>query len=299
MTASPANHSRGITLMLLAMLAFTLNDAIGKWLVATYPVGQILAIRSLAALVVLVPLAWRKGDLKRIFPLRQPGLHLLRLLLVIAEVSCFYWAVQFLPLADVFMFYLASPLFLTALSVPLLKEKVGKQRWAAVLFGFCGVVLVFPPSDAILSLPALIALGGSLSLALMLILTRFLSGAGGLALITMQTTGVALAGLVTIPFIGFVAPDMIDFGLLCLLGFVATAAHFMMNSAVTLAPSAVVAPFQYTSIVWAIILGYLIWNDFPQSQALIGATLIVASGLFVLYRERRKKSVPAGKKSRS
>ena len=106
--STAANHNRGIILMLVAMLLFTLNDAIGKWLVASYPVGQLLAIRSFAALCVLLPLAWRKGDLKRMFSLRQPGLQLLRLILVIAEVSCFYWAVKFLPLADVFMFYLSQ-----------------------------------------------------------------------------------------------------------------------------------------------------------------------------------------------
>lgn len=289
MTQPIVNHNRGILLMLVAMLLFTLNDAIGKWLVASYPVGQLLAIRSLAALAVLLPLAWRSGDLKRLFSLKQPGLQVTRIVLVIAEVSCFYWAVQFLPLADVFMFYLASPLFLTALSVPLLGENVGIRRWVAVSVGFVGVVLIFPPSDAVLSLPALIALAGSLALALMLTLTRSLNTTGGLTLITLQTLGVALAGAVTIPF-AWVTPNVLDFSLLCLLGFVATSAHFLMNSAVSIAPSAVVAPFQYTSIVWAILLGYLIWGDFPQTQALAGATLIVASGLFVLYREHKKKA---------
>ncbi len=286
MTLPTADHNRGILLMLLAMLMFTLNDAIGKWLVASYPVGQLLALRSLAALAVLLPLAWRNGDLKRLFSLKQPGLQFIRILLVIAEVSCFYWSVQFLPLADVFMFYLASPLFLTALSVPLLGEKVGVRRWLAVSVGFVGVVLIFPPSEAVLSLPALIALAGSLALALMLTLTRSLSTTGGLTLITLQTFGVALAGSLTIPF-AWVTPNLIDFSLLCLLGFVATSAHFLMNSAVSIAPSAVVAPFQYTSIVWAILLGYLIWGDFPLPQALAGAGLIVASGLFVLYREQK------------
>jgi len=194
-----------------------------------------------------------------------------------------------LPLADVFMFYLASPLFLTVFSVIILKEHVGARRWTALGIGFIGVIFIFPPSDAILSLPALIALGGSVSLALMLTLTKSLSSTGGLTLITLQTLAVGSAGLATVPF-AWAAPNMIDFGLMCLLGFVATSAHFLMNSAVTVAPSSVVAPFQYTSIVWAIILGYLIWNDFPEPQALLGAGLIVGSGLFVLYRKRHIKN---------
>ncbi|NQV98547.1 MAG: DMT family transporter [Rhodospirillales bacterium] len=288
-TSIPADHARGILLMLVAMLLFTLNDAIGKWLVATYPVGQLLAIRSFAALVVLVPLAWRNGDLKRLFSLARPGLQLVRILLVITEVGCFYWAVKFLPLADVFMFYLASPLFLTALSVIILGQHVGIRRWVALLVGFAGVIFIFPPSDAVLSLPALIALTGSLALALMLTLARTLSASGGLTLITLQTLGVGLAGAATVPF-AWVTPDFVDLSLLCLLGLVATTGHFLMNSAVTTAPSAVVAPFQYTSIVWAIILGYLIWGDFPAPQALAGAALIVGSGLFVLYRENITKA---------
>ena len=297
MTSTP-DHNRGIVLMLVAMVLFTLNDAIGKWLVATYPVGQLLAIRSFAALAVLLPIAWRDGDLKQIMSIQQPGLQALRLVLVIAEVSCFYWSVKFLPLADVFMFYLASPLFLTAFSVIFLREHVGIRRWAALGVGFLGVIFIFPPSDAVLSLPALVALGGSVALALMLTLTRSLSsGTGGLTLITLQTLAVGLAGLSTLPVaplvpeLVWVTPDILDFSLLCLLGFVATSAHFMMNSAVTSAPSAVVAPFQYTSIVWAIILGYLIWDDFPETQAFMGASLIVGSGLFVLYRERKKKKL--------
>lgn len=286
-SAIPAEHKRGILLMLVAMLLFTLNDAIGKWLVASYPVGQLLAIRSFAALLVLVPLAWRNGDLKRMFFLERPLLQLVRMVLVIIEVSSFYWAVKFLPLADVFMFYLASPLFLTAFSVIILGQHVGLRRWAALLIGFVGVIFIFPPSAAAISWPALIALGGSLALALMLTLARSLSASGGLTLITLQTLGVGLAGAATIPF-AWVTPDLTDLSLLCLLGFVATTGHFLMNSAVTTAPSAVVAPFQYTSIVWAILLGYLIWNDFPTTQALMGATLIVSSGLFVLYRENVK-----------
>ena len=290
------NHNRGIMLMLLAMLMFTLNDAIGKWLVSTYPVGQLLAIRSFVALAILLPITLYKRDISHIFSIHQPGIQSFRLLLVIVECSCFYWSVKFLPLADVFMFYLASPLFLTVFAVIILHEHVGVRRWAALGIGFLGVIVIFPPSSAVLSLPALIALGGSITLALMLTLTRSLSSrTDGLTLITLQTLAVGLAGLATFPFthlipnLAWVKPNFLDFSLLSLLGFVATLAHFMMNSAITIAPSSIVAPYQYTSIIWAIILGYLIWDDFPETQALIGASLIVGSGLFVLYREQKKK----------
>ncbi len=275
----------GIAFMILAMAMFACNDALGKWLVASYPVGQLIALRSLAALIILIPLAWSRGDLRNLLHMQRPGLQLLRIVLVTAEVGCFYWAVRYMPLADVFMFYLASPLFLTALSVPLLGERVGPRRWLAVLVGFAGVVLIFPPSEAALSLPALIALAGSLALALMLILTRMLRGSGGVALITYQTAGVAVLGCLSLPF-AWVTPDGGDLLLLGLLGIVATAAHFLMNRAVSLSPSAVVAPFQYTLIIWGLILGYMVWGDVPRLQAMAGSGLIILGGLFILYRQR-------------
>jgi drug/metabolite transporter (DMT)-like permease len=284
MNASQGNRDgRGIPYMLLAMALFTTNDALGKWLVVSYPVGQLIAIRSAAALCLLLPLVWRRGDIWRLLHLERPALQLLRIALVVSECACFYWAVRYLPLADVFMFYQAAPLFLTALSVPLLGEWVGPARWFAVIVGFIGVVLIFPPSEAAISPPALIALAGSLSLALMLTLTRILRGTGGLTLLTYQTLGVAVAGSATLP-VAWATPDALGLVLLALIGLVATAAHFLMNRAVALSPSAVVAPFQYTSIVWALALGYVFWGDFPRTQALAGAALIVAAGLFVLRR---------------
>jgi multidrug transporter EmrE-like cation transporter len=175
----------GIAFMILGMAMFTLNDALGKWLVADYAVGQLIAIRSLVALVLLLPLLWRRPDIWRRLP-AQPGRHLLRVVLVAAEVSCFYWAVRYLPLAETFMFYLAAPIFVTALSVPLLGEQVGFYRWSAILVGFAGVMLILSPGVAAFSWPALIAIAGSMSLALMLILARTLGGSDGLTLITRR-----------------------------------------------------------------------------------------------------------------
>ncbi|MDH5356193.1 MAG: DMT family transporter, partial [Gammaproteobacteria bacterium] len=216
--------------------------------------------------------------------------QLLRVLLVIAEVAFFYLAVRELPLADVFLFYLAAPIFVTGLSVVFLGEKVGWPRLIAVSMGFFGVMLIFPPSEAALTIPALIALAGSLSLASMMVLARYLRHSGGFHLITYQTTGVALAGSLTLP-LGWVMPDVLDFTLLCILGVVATTAHIMLNHAVKVAPASVVMPFQYTSIIWAMILGYIFWNDIPGFAELSGALLIIVSGLIIFYRESRQQQL--------
>ncbi len=272
--------------MLFGMFLFTVNDALGKWLVTNYAVGQVLALRSFAALTILLPLLVHRRELFRLLPAKNRVLHGLRLLLVVTEVACFYWAVRYLPLADVFMFYLAAPIFVTALSPVLLGERVGPLRWGAVLVGFGGVVLIFPPSQEVVSLPALIALAGSLALALMMILTRKLRDVGGLQLVTLQTLAVAVAGSATLPFV-WKTPDPLDLLLLFLLGLVATTAHFMMNHAVRIAPASVVAPFQYSSIFWAMIFGYLFWQDVPSAKSLLGIAIIIACGLFIFYREGR------------
>ncbi|MXU64617.1 DMT family transporter [Oceanomicrobium pacificus] len=291
MSDLPATPSRrdaeiGIAFMLLAMFLFTANDALGKWVVADMPVGQILAVRSAAALALLALIGRLKPRALVAQIKADPALSALRLALVAAEPACFYWSVRYLPLADVFAFYMASPLFLTILSAVVLREPVGPRRWTAVLLGLVGVVLVFPPSGAALSLPALVALAGSLSLAGMLVLTRMLRHSDAVGLLALQTLVVGLAGAATLPF-AYVAASPLVFGQMAVLGVVALAAHYLMNQSVSIAPSSLVAPFQYSSIVWAILLGYLVWGDFPSWRALAGTALITGSGLAVLHFERR------------
>src|SRR5713226_4962370 len=127
----------GNALMLLGCFVFSLNDALGKWLVATYSVGELLLIRSAAALCVLAPLVWREG-FAAFAAMPRPRLQILRVALSSLEVGFFFWAVSYLPLADVTTFYLAGPIFVTALSPFLLNETIGWKRWGAVIVGFIG-----------------------------------------------------------------------------------------------------------------------------------------------------------------
>ncbi|HSK39542.1 MAG TPA: DMT family transporter, partial [Arenibaculum sp.] len=281
----------GIAYMLLGMALFTVNDALGKWLVADYPVGQLLAMRSLSALLLLVPFVLRAGPAE--FRVARPRMHLIRVALVAAEVALFYVAVRDLPLADVMTIYMAAPLFVTALSVPLLGERVGWRRWVAVLAGFSGVVLVLGPTGTLVPLPSLVALAGSVVFALGILATRSLRGAGGLALVVFQTVGTGLAGAATLPF-AWVPPDAADCALIALLGVVAMAAHVSIIRSLALSPAATVVPFQYSSIVWAVILGMAVWGDVPSPEVVLGATLIIGCGLFVFHRERRGGSGAKG-----
>src|SRR3954454_5331378 len=160
-TAADERSARlaGIGLMLAGVCMFAFGDALGKMLVARYPVNQLLLLRAAVPLAILLTLIWRqRATLPK---LERPGLQLLRVVLSTAEVAAFFVAVVYLPLADVITYYLACPIFVTALSAIILREQVGWRRWSAVLVGFCGVLIALQPSAQTVSWPALIALGGS------------------------------------------------------------------------------------------------------------------------------------------
>lgn len=285
-SASPAASARaGILLMLLGMSLFTFNDALGKWLVADYPVAMLLAVRSLFGGALLLPMILRDG-IRTVFAVRRLPLHLFRVGCVTMEIACFYWAVRSLPLADVMTIYMAAPLIVTALSVPLLKEKVGWRRWAAVVVGFAGVVLVLNPTGAFDPLPSLVALFGATVFSVGLVTTRMLREDGTLTLVSYQTFGTGMIGG-AVATTGWIMPGLVDFLLLGLLGVVALGGHVAMSRSLALSPAAVVVPFQYIAIVWAVVLDLVVWGTAPSLQVLAGAALIIGSGLFVFYREQR------------
>jgi len=274
----------GIALMIAGIFLFAVNDALGKWLMATYSVGQVLLIRSLAAMALLAPFVWR--DLKTFAVAPRWGMQALRALFATVEVACFYWAVAYLPLADVMAYYLAGPIFVTAIAGTLLGEPVGWRRWSAVLAGFIGVIVCLRPGVAAFSWPALIALIGSFTFSLSMISTRFLRGTGQTVLVTTQTVAALAFGIVAAPF-AWVPPSGADLALLALLGMVAMVAHVCVNGSLTVAPASTVVPYQYTTIVWAILFGYLVFGDVPDAWMLTGGAIIIGAGLFIFLREQR------------
>ena len=283
--AMAGHHIRlGIALMLVAILMFVINDALGKWLVATYSVGQVLLVRSLFGLAMLSPMMLRTGWRELCFP-TEPKLHLLRVLLTTAEVAAFYWSVAWLPLADVVTFYMATPIFVTALAWRFLGEKLDWPRIAAIFAGFGGVLIAMRPSSASFSLPALVAIGGTFIFALTMVITRRLRGAKGIVLVAWQSGAALLFGLAASP-LGWVTPGWRDFTLLGTLGIVATIAHMAVNRALKLAPASVVMPYQYTQIVWAILIGYPVFGDWPDAMMLAGSGVSVAAGVVILWREK-------------
>jgi drug/metabolite transporter (DMT)-like permease len=270
--------------MLASITIFSVNDALGKWLLADYSVGELLLIRSAAALLLLAPFM-RNAGVAAFTSAPRPALQIARIVLSALEVAMFFWAVSYLPLADTVTFYLAGPIYVTALSVVLLGERVGWRRWSAVLVGFAGVVLALRPSAASFTLPALIALGGSMFFSVLMVTTRMLRTTHETVLIAGQIGATLVFGAVVAPF-GWVTPSWRDFLLLSLFGVLSIIALACVNRALKLAPASVVVPYQYTMIVWAIVLGYGVFGDVPDVFTLAGAAIIIAAGLYIFWREQ-------------
>ena len=294
-TAHPAT---GIGLFVLAVFLLSLMDVCIKWLSADYPTIQIVFFRSLFGLVPLllpVALAGRWSDLRTL----RPHWHLARGLVAVTAAFSFFFALGELPLATVYTIGYSAPLFMTALSVPLLGEAVGVRRWAAVLVGFGGVLLAMAPGfgggAGFFSLGAVAALVGAFGYALALVTIRLLSRTETNAAIAVY--GTLVMAVVSGLFLPgrFVAPSPIDFALLAGLGLLAGTAALAMVEAFRRSPAAVLAPFEYSTIVWGVLFGFLIWHEVPSGWVAAGATVVIASGLYILQRERSRSPVAAAR----
>src|ERR1700688_343518 len=284
-TAADERSARlaGIGLMLLSIFMFSFGDSLGKFMVATYLVGQLLWLRACAALIVLSPMIWRhRAAFAR---LERPWLQLLRVMLSTVEVAAFFLATVYLPLADVVTYYLACPIFVTALSAIVLREHVGWRRWSAILIGFGGVLIALRPSAQTVSWPAMIALSGSLSFAVLMLITRSLRATPDIVLASSQFIGTFALGALMSPF-GWVTPGLGSLGLFAAAGCLSVSALLFVNRSLNLAPASVVVAYQYSMIVWAVMFGYVVFGDVPQMATIAGAAIIIASGLYIFLRER-------------
>src|SRR3982074_188388 len=260
-----------------------LPSALGKFMVATYSVGQLLWLRACAALLVLSPMIWRhRAEFMR---LERPWLQLLRVILSTLEVAAFFLATVYLPLADVVTYYLACPIFVTALSAIVLREPVGWRRWSASLVVSCGLVMRRRPSSQSVSWPAMIALGGSLSFAVLMLITRSLRATPDIVLASSQFTGTFLLGALLSPT-GWVTPSLGSLGLFAAAGCISVSALLCVNRSLKLAPASAVVPYQYSMIVWAVMFGYVVFGDVPSWATIVGASIIIGAGLYIFLRER-------------
>lgn len=288
---APIEHEdvrAGIGWMLLTTLFFITLDAVGKYLVAYYPVLEVVWARFVFHMVfVLIVLARR---MKIHAATRRPLLQLARSLLLLSCTLLFFFGVKLLPLADASAIMFISPILITVLAIPLLGEKVGPRRWAAVLVGFIGAMIIVRPGTGVMGTGAGLLLAAACCNALYQIITRKLRVADG-PLTTLLYTALVGSVLTTllVPSV-WVTPQPAHWPLFALLGLLGGAGHFTLIKAFQRAPAAVVAPLSYTSLIWAVGFGYLLFGDLPDRWTVLGAVIIACGGLYILHRERVKQA---------
>lgn len=290
-SSSAATEERigfGIGCAVAGMLGMAIMDTCAKFLGEGYAVSQIVLVRNaIGALAVFAYVVFSGAGLASLKP-RRPGLLVVRSLLNIAAAFLFFTGLRYLPLADAFAVVFAAPLFITALSVPVLGEHVGLRRWAAVIVGFLGVLVVVQPGTASFRIEALLPLSAALAYALSMLvgrkLTRDLSTA---AIMFWPSVGAVLVTLFMMPA-QWQTPGLPDSGVFLLMGTIGTLGMSLITQGYRHAPAAVIAPFDYTVLFWGVIFGWAIWGDIPASNVWAGAAILVASGLYILHRETRK-----------
>ena len=267
---------RGIAYMVIAVGLFTIMDALVKWLGPSYPTMQIVFFRSLFAFVPLAIFVMRTGSLASLATKRPFG-HILRSFIGLAALSSFFYAYTYMPLANVVAISFAAPLFITALSVPLLGEAVGPRRWSAVAVGFLGVIIMVRPDAGLFDRVVLIALAGSVFYALAMIFVRKLSKTETSAAIVFYYSLASSVVAGAFMPVQWVTPNLEDLALLILVGLVGGVAQIFMTNAFRNAPVAVIAPFDYTTMIWAAMLGFFVWGDIPGVNVWVGVAIVTAS----------------------
>lgn len=286
-TAGQSSPAVAIVLISLSIGAFAVSDAIVKWVAGDYHFTQIILIRSLVAVPLALLLVARSGGLFRLGTVNH-RVVLMRVVFGTTSFVTFIEALKVLPLAETVAVSFAGPLFITALSVPLLKEKVGPRRWAAVVVGFVGVLIIMEPGTAVFQPAALWALASAAFYALAAIATRKLAVSTPTSVILVWVNGYVLVimALGVVLLDSWVAMDWFDLTLLLGIAFASTIGQYLGVEAFRRAAPSLLAPFDYVALIWAGLLGFVIWHDVPSWSLVAGSAVLVVSGLYILQRER-------------
>jgi len=276
----------GITYMVGSTLMFAAGNAVVKWQVVTYPVGEVAFGRTLfASLTVAGIVLPRTGW--GVFRTKRYREHVQRGLSQVGSMLCLFVALSMLPLGSATAIGFAAPLFTTALSIVILKEGVGIHRWSALIVGFVGVLIITQPGAGTLTYGALFALGNAVLISTVAIAIRRMSRTEStetLTLYQMSVMTLCTAGLLTL---GCRVPQWSDALMLALSGIGNGIGQIWWTRSLSLAPPSAVVPFNYLSLVWATILGFMVWGDVPSPVLLGGSAIVIASGLYILWRETR------------
>jgi drug/metabolite transporter (DMT)-like permease len=287
----PAAHSvsRGIVYVLVAWLLFACMDAGSKLLAEHHSIIQILWVRFVSLAIIAGWLAQRQGGSSALRT-RHFWLQSLRSMLLVIEIGLFILTITVLPLAETHAILAVTPLLVTALSVPLLGERVGLRRWSAIGVALVGVLIILRPGLGAIHPLALLALLCSVMFALYQILTRIVSRVDPPLTTLFYTALVGVGGLTLIIPFYWTNPDLAGWALFGLVAALGAGGHFLLIKALQLAPASTLQPFSYTILIWATLIGFLVFGNLPDLLTVVGAIVITLSGIYSFARERRLRA---------
>jgi drug/metabolite transporter (DMT)-like permease len=284
-TAGASNNLRALLFMAGGVFGFSILDAVTKLLTEGYGTWQIMILSRICPIITAIYMMRRSGDEGIPFKTPFTRTHAARSLLVVATTWAFYECLRYLQLADAIAIAFAAPLFMTSLSGPLLGEKVGPRRWAAVLVGFVGVMAALQPGKSGISWGALLALCAAACYALGQLWLRRLSGKErGYNILFYSSFYSGLVGIVP-AILEWKSPSFHDWLLFLLQGSCSAIAQLCMIRAFKIGEASLLAPLEYTALLWATILGFAFWGQLPSIEVLGGAGIIIASSLYIAHRE--------------
>ena len=279
--------------MFMSVCAFSIMDLIVKWS-DSYPLGQVLFFRGFFGLVFyffIIP----RDRIKNFYYTKRAGLHFLRCLFGLIALISIFIAIRNLPLATVVSISFAAPIFTTIFSIFFLSEKVGLYRWLAVIVGFVGIIIITEPGFSSLNIYFIYPIIFCLGLSYVAIAIRQLSTTEPIWLIALNfSAAITIASFFTIPF-GWIMPNIKDLILLSFIGIFGGVANLWLSQSYKFSEVSLVTPLKYLALVFAIIFGYLIWNEVPSIKTLLGALLVIISSIIIFRREvtlKKQVSVP-------
>ncbi|MGI9462405.1 MAG: DMT family transporter [Aestuariivirgaceae bacterium] len=308
------DSTRGILFLCAGLFIFSFQDVIIKYLSADYPVHELVFVRGLVATPLLLLLVHYDSGFSSLRT-DHVWLHIFRSILMFCSYLFYYLAIAAIPITTAISLFFAAPLFITALAVPFLGEKVGYRRWLGVGAGFIGVLIMLRPGLGVFEPAALLALLSAFTYSCAQLLARRLgltdsasvmafyaamvfTYIGGLMGFTIHLTGFAPSDHPSLDFLlkPWRMPGGLEFAMLMIIGVISAIGFYLLSQAYRVGAANVVAPFEYTAMLWAVILTYMVWGTTPDAYTLLGASIIVAAGIYVLRRERLKLKKPLAAK---
>ena len=287
------NTRLGILFMLTGLALFGVGEAIVKHLAASYDVLQVVWARYTFHALLFLIIFSRTGIANQIRT-KRPVLQVGRSILLLLATGFFFTALRYLPLADTVAINFVAPLLVTAFAIPLLGEHVGVKRWIAILVGFAGVLIIIRPGSATVHWAAVLPLGTAVCYAFYQIMTRIASRTDDARTNLFWTSAFGVIVMSSIvPFV-WTAPTALDWFYMVCTGLLFGFGHYLLIKGLEIAPASVLSPFIYTQIIWATILGYVVFAQFPDAFTFVGAAIVIASGLYVWSRETRAQKDQEG-----